>query len=85
MEVYEKSRKRLALTKITYSKWSSYKHIFIFRGISNILLVENNLFPERHLTQPAFIYKHGMPFTKNKERIQNLLKQEFQDIFLKMI
>ena len=72
MEVYEKSRKRLALTKITYSKWSSYKHIFVFRGISNILLVENNLFSERHLTQPTFIYKHDMPFTKNKERIQRI-------------
>ena len=72
MEVYEKSRKRLALTKIIYSKWSSYKHIFIFRGISNILLVENNLFSERHLTQPTFIYKHDMPFTKNKERIQRI-------------
>ena len=73
MEAYEKSRKRLTLTKITYSKWSSYKHILLFRGISNFLLVENNFFSERHLTQPAFIYKPGRPFTKNKGRIQKFI------------
>ena len=40
--------------------------------------------PEVHLKQPEFIYSACGPFTKNKERIQNLKKQVIQDIFTKM-
>ena len=40
--------------------------------------------PEMHLKQPGFTYSACGPFTKNKERIQNLKKQEIQAIFTKM-
>ena len=33
-----------------------------------------------HLKQPGFTYSASGPFTKNKERIQNLKKQEIQNI-----
>ena len=46
--------------------------------------------PEIHLKQPTSLDKSGFtysacgPFIKNKERIQNLKKQEIQTIFTKM-
>ena len=40
--------------------------------------------PEMHLKQRRFTYSACGPFTKNKERIQNLKKQEIQAIFTKM-
>ena len=40
--------------------------------------------PEIHLKQPGFTYSACGPFTKNKERIKNLKKQEIQAIFTKM-
>ena len=47
--------------------------------------------PEMDLRKPAVLGKSGFtysvcgPFTKNKERIQNLKKQEIHDKFIKMI
>ena len=35
-----------------------------------------------HLKQPGFTYSACEPFTKNKERIKKLKKQEIQDIFI---
>ena len=32
--------------------------------------------PEMHLRQPVFIYSACGPFTKNKERIQNIKKKQ---------
>ena len=40
--------------------------------------------PEMHLKQPGFTYSACGPFTKNKERIKNVKKQEIQDIFIKI-
>ena len=40
--------------------------------------------PEMHLKQLGFTNSACGPFTKNKERIQNLKKQEIQTIFTKM-
>ena len=40
--------------------------------------------PEMHLKQPGFTYSACGPFTKNKERIENLKKQEIQILFIKM-
>ena len=37
-----------------------------------------------HLKQPGFTYTACGPFTKNKERIKNLKKQEIRVIFTKM-
>ena len=39
--------------------------------------------PEMHLKQPILTFSDCGPFTKNKERIKNLKKQEIQDIFIK--
>ena len=40
--------------------------------------------PEMHLKQPGFTYSACGPFTKNKERIQNLKKRVIQTIFTKV-
>ena len=40
--------------------------------------------PEMHLRQTGFTYSACGPFTKNKQRIQNLYKQEIQIISTKM-
>ena len=45
--------------------------------------------PEMYLKQPGFTYSACAysacgPFTKNKEKIKILKKQEIQDIFIKM-
>ena len=40
--------------------------------------------PEIHLKQPGFTYSACGLFTKYKERIQNLKKQEIQAIFTKI-
>ena len=38
---------------------------------------------EMHLRQPGFTYSACGPFTKNKERIKNIKRQETGDIFIK--
>ena len=38
---------------------------------------------EIHLRQPGFTYIACGPFTKDKEGIKQLKKQEIQDIFIK--
>ena len=37
--------------------------------------------PEIDLKYPGFMYSASGPFTKNKERYQNLKKQDIQNIF----
>ena len=55
------------------------------KEIVNKLLLEGYKFmPEMHLRQPGFTYSTCGPFTKNKERIQNLKKREILIIFTKM-
>ena len=39
--------------------------------------------PEMHLRQPGFTYSAYGPFTKNKERMQTLKKQEIHEISIK--
>ena len=48
------------------------------------LLAGDKLMPEMNLKQPCFTYSACGPFTKIKERIKKLKKQEIQDIFIKM-
>ena len=38
--------------------------------------------PEMHLRQPGFMYSACGPFSKNKERIKKLKKQEIHNIFI---
>ena len=40
--------------------------------------------PEMHLKQPGFTYSACEPFTKNKERIQNLQETGDRDYIYKM-
>ena len=51
--------------------------------VNNFLLAGDKFMPEMHLKQPRFTYSACQPFTKNKERIQKLKKQEIQNIFTK--
>ena len=51
--------------------------------VIKFLLVGDKFMPEMHLRQPGFTYSACGPFTKNKERIQTLKKQEIQAIFTK--
>ena len=52
--------------------------------VNKCLLVGDKFMPEMHLKQPGFTYSACGPFTKNKEKIQNLKKQEIRIIFTKM-
>ena len=52
--------------------------------VNKFLLAGDKFMPEMHLKQPGFTYIACGPFTKNKERIQSLKKQEIQAIFIKM-
>ena len=49
------------------------------------LLARDKFMPDMHLKQPEFTYIACGPFTKNKERIQNLRRLEMQTLFTKMI
>ena len=51
---------------------------------NKFLLAGDRFMPEMHLRQPGFTYSACGPFTKNKEKIKILKKQENQDIFIKM-
>ena len=53
--------------------------------VNTFLLVGDRFMPEMHLKQPGFTYSACGPFTKDKERIENLFKQEIQNVFTKMI
>ena len=52
--------------------------------VNKFLLAGDKFMSEIHLKQLEFNYSACGPFAKNKERIQNLKKQEIQDIFIKM-
>ena len=52
--------------------------------VNKFSLAGDKFIPEMHLKQPGFAYSACGPFTKNKERIQQLKKQEMQSIFPKM-
>ena len=52
--------------------------------INKFLLAGDKFMPEMHLKQPGFTYSACGPFTKNKERIRKLKKQEIQITFTKM-
>ena len=52
--------------------------------MNKFLLVGDKLMPDVHLKQPGFIYNACGPFIKNKERIENLCKQEIKTLFTEM-
>ena len=53
--------------------------------VIKILLAGDKFIPEIHLKQLGFTYSSCGPFTKNKERIENLCRQEIQVLFKEMI
>ena len=52
--------------------------------VNKLLLARDKFMPELLLKQPGFTYSACEWFTKNKELIRTLKKQEIQDIFIKM-
>ena len=53
--------------------------------VGKVLLAGDKFMPKMYLKQPGFTYNAACePFTKNKERIQNLKKQEIKIIFIRM-
>ena len=52
--------------------------------VNKFLLAGNKFLPEMHLKQPGFTYSASRPFTKIKERIKKIKKQEIQAKFTKM-
>ena len=51
--------------------------------ISKYLLPGDKFMPEMYLRLPGFTYSVCGLFTKNKERIKKLKKEEIEDIFIK--
>ena len=51
--------------------------------VSKFLLAGEKVMPEMHLRLPGFTNSACGPFTKNKEMIKKLKKQDIQDIFIK--
>ena len=51
--------------------------------VNKFLLAGDKFMPEMHLRQPGFTYSVCALFTKNKERIKKVKKQEIKDIFIK--
>ena len=51
--------------------------------VNKFLLAGNKFMPEIDLRQPGFTYSACGPFTKIKQRIKSLKKQEIQDVFIK--
>ena len=46
--------------------------------VNKFLLADDKFMLEMHLKQPGFTYSACGPFTKNKERIENLCRQEIE-------
>ena len=50
--------------------------------VKKLLLGEDTFIPEMHLKQPGFTYSACGLFSKNRERIEILKKQEIEDTFI---
>ena len=51
--------------------------------VNKFLLAGDKFMAEIDLRQPGFTYSACGPFTKIKQRIKSLKKQEIQDVFIK--
>ena len=61
--------------------------IFCFKMseiVNKFLLAGDAFMPKMHLIHPGFTYSAYGSFTKNKEGMQKLKKQEIRDIFIKI-
>ena len=52
--------------------------------VNKFLLAGDEFMLEMHLKQPGAIYSACGPFTKNKEELKSLYRQEIQTLFTKM-
>ena len=50
--------------------------------VNKCLFAGYKFIPEMHLRKPGFAYSACWPFTKNKERIQKLKKNEIHNVFI---
>ena len=72
------------LSKIPLSGLLLFEGYKMIEIVNKILWALDKFMNEKHLRQSGFTYSDCGPFTKNKERIKNVRKQEIQDIFIKM-
>ena len=72
------------LSKIPLSGILLFEGYKMIEIVNKILWALDKFMTEKHLRQSGFTYSDCGPFTKNKERIKNVRKQEIQDIFIKM-
>ena len=56
----------------------------MIKVVTKFLLAGEKFMLEMHLKQPGFTYSACGLFTKNKDRIHKLKKQQIQNMFLKM-
>ena len=54
------------------------------KTVNKFLLARDEFTPEMHLKQPGATYSACGPFTKNKEELKSLCRQEIQTLFIKM-
>ena len=72
------------LSKIPLLNVLFSRYIKMTKIVNKVLLVGDKLMPEMHLKQPGFTYSAFGPFTKNKERIENVCRQEIRMLFTEM-
>ena len=52
--------------------------------VKKFLLAGDKFIPELHLKQPGFTHSACGPFTRNKEKLKSLCRQETQILFREM-
>ena len=52
--------------------------------VNKFLIVDDKFMSDLHLKQPRFIYSACDLFTRNKERTEQLFRQEIQILFMEM-
>ena len=63
---------------------SCFRIVNVNEIVNKCLLSGDKFMPEMLLKRPGFTYGACRPFTKNKESIQKLKKQEIQNVFIEM-
>ena len=72
------------LGPLYFNGLKQFNERYILNEIVNKLFLAGDRFmPEMHLRQPRFTYRACGAFTKDKESIKNLKKQEIYEIFIK--
>ena len=56
----------------------------MYQVVNKFLIVGDKFMSDLHLKQPRFIYSACDLFTRNKERTEQLFRQEIQILFMEM-